>query len=453
MLCIFASNIYLPAVNSMAADLNTTVGAVSVGVSLFTIGLALGAIVWGPLADQVGRRPAYAAGLLICVLSSIGGALTSSFPILLIMRLLQGMSSSAGFTVGAGSISDIFEVEERGTAMGIFFSGQMLGPVLGTILGAILSEHLGWRWTFWIIVILAGAGFIVMTFMIPETLRVAVARKRQMPLKGLPYNFHLQPPPRFTFQNMNIIPVLPALRLPYVFIPMLNTSLGLGSYYAVNVAISVLLARDYHYSVSTIGMCYIAIGAGSITGALVGGIFAERSFLHRLQCTYDARDLEDIEAARAAGTEKRAPRPLALEDYPFEARLKFQLICAVILPLSVAGYGWAMYYRVHIAVPLVCEFFVGFSVISHFGVLSTYLVDTFTLWSSSMMALANMFRYLSAALWAGVIVMVMDAWGTQWAFTFLGFLCMVSTILTFVLYFNGQKWRRMYPPTMYLEAK
>ena len=73
-----------------------------------------------PAAD--GRRPVYLCTLPVFVLGSVGVASAQSIPSLLIWRFIQSMGASLGPVLGAAVIGDIFKLEERGRAMGIFFA-------------------------------------------------------------------------------------------------------------------------------------------------------------------------------------------------------------------------------------------------------------------------------------------------------------------------------------------
>ena len=75
-----------------------------------------------------GRRPAYLCALPILVIGSAGVASAQNIPSLLFWRFVQAMGASPGPALGAGVIGDIFKLEERGRAMGVFFSVSKLYP-------------------------------------------------------------------------------------------------------------------------------------------------------------------------------------------------------------------------------------------------------------------------------------------------------------------------------------
>lgn len=87
---------------------------------------------------------------------------------LIIMRMLSGGASSSVQAVGAGTIADIWEVKERGRAMGIFYLGPLCGPLFAPIIGGVLTEKFGWRSTQWFLVIYGGAVLVFLFVALPE---------------------------------------------------------------------------------------------------------------------------------------------------------------------------------------------------------------------------------------------------------------------------------------------
>lgn len=75
---------------------------------------------------------------------------------LLAFRFLAGCAGAAPLAVGGGTIADMISPEERGKYMALFSVGALIGPVLGPVAGGFLTEAAGWRWTFWLLVIIVG---------------------------------------------------------------------------------------------------------------------------------------------------------------------------------------------------------------------------------------------------------------------------------------------------------
>lgn len=93
-----------------------------------------------------GRRPIYLSSLPLLCIGSLAVGLARSIPELMVARVLQGLGSSVGLSVGAAVIGDIYKLDERGTAMGVFFGvGQFF------VLCCVRSiHHSPYRQFFWV---------------------------------------------------------------------------------------------------------------------------------------------------------------------------------------------------------------------------------------------------------------------------------------------------------------
>lgn len=100
----------------------------------------------------------------------------------MICRFICGLFASAPLTLAGGTISDIWDNNERGFAIALFAAAPYGGPVLGPIIGGFVGEKKGWRWMIWINMILA-ALVAVLTLTIPETFAPALLKKRAARLR------------------------------------------------------------------------------------------------------------------------------------------------------------------------------------------------------------------------------------------------------------------------------
>lgn len=86
----------------------------------------------------------------------IGCARANSIETLIVCRLFAGIGGSGCITLGAGVIADLFPREQRGMATSVWAMGPLIGPVIGPIAGGFLGMEAGWRWVFWLLLILGG---------------------------------------------------------------------------------------------------------------------------------------------------------------------------------------------------------------------------------------------------------------------------------------------------------
>jgi DHA1 family bicyclomycin/chloramphenicol resistance-like MFS transporter len=161
---------YLPACPTIAAELSCPVGTVQLTLAVFLLGLAAGQVLWGSLADRIGRRIPLLAGCLLFTLTSILCALTDSIELLLVARFVMGVAGSAGSVVPRAIVRDLFEEAEaaRFYALTMLIGG--LAPVVAPVLGGLLFEAAGWRPIFWSIAAIGAASFALTAALVPETL-------------------------------------------------------------------------------------------------------------------------------------------------------------------------------------------------------------------------------------------------------------------------------------------
>ena len=95
-------------------------------------------------------------------------AVSVNIAMLIIFRMLAGGAAASAQTVGAGTVADVWDVKERGRAIGIFFLGPLCGPLIAPIIGGALTDGFGWRSTQWFLAIYGGAVLLLLRFALPE---------------------------------------------------------------------------------------------------------------------------------------------------------------------------------------------------------------------------------------------------------------------------------------------
>lgn len=144
------------------------------------MGTAVGPAFLGPLSDIGGRKWVYVGAILMYAILNIGTALAINLPMLIIFSFLIGVAGSVALNNVAGTIADLFgDSDGAGQPMALFVASANIGPSLGSPIGEWIVDnpHMGWRWIYYINIIIGGAYALVMCFM-PETLpRIVIARE------------------------------------------------------------------------------------------------------------------------------------------------------------------------------------------------------------------------------------------------------------------------------------
>ena len=149
----------------LAADSTRVAGI----VTTYMLGLAVGTLVYGPLSDRTGRRPALYLGFLLYGVGALGAALAPSLSTILVARFLWGVGAAGPRTMVLSIIRDSYEGDELAKRMSTVFAVFILVPVLAPALGAGIVAVAPWRWVFWTCVVYVGAIALWAT-RLPETL-------------------------------------------------------------------------------------------------------------------------------------------------------------------------------------------------------------------------------------------------------------------------------------------
>ncbi len=104
----------------------------------------------GWLGNYFGRKKAYLWCLVLFTLASLGSGAAMSLPMLIAMRVLQGLAGGAMVPMSQAILLERFPREEHGKAMALFGVGVIFGPIIGPTLGGWITDTIGWRWVFYI---------------------------------------------------------------------------------------------------------------------------------------------------------------------------------------------------------------------------------------------------------------------------------------------------------------
>ena len=86
-------------------------------------------------------------------------------------------------TLVGGSLADLWRTEERGVPMAAFSAAPFLGPAVGPLVGGFVSDNLGWRWLYWVTLIISGVIYLLMVLTVPETYAPTLLARRAAKLR------------------------------------------------------------------------------------------------------------------------------------------------------------------------------------------------------------------------------------------------------------------------------
>jgi EmrB/QacA subfamily drug resistance transporter len=162
-------NISLPAVaRAFGVPLNGLVEWVIIAYLVTTTAVLLTA---GRLADMIGRKVVWIAGLILFTGSSALCGLAPSLVFLVSARALQGIGGALLMAISPAMLTTAFPASERGRALGINAINVALGTSAGPVLGGIITSAFSWRWIFYVNVPVGIIGLILTLRILKERLR------------------------------------------------------------------------------------------------------------------------------------------------------------------------------------------------------------------------------------------------------------------------------------------
>jgi EmrB/QacA subfamily drug resistance transporter len=118
--------------------------------SAYILAATISMPLWGRLADLYGRRTLYLAGLGIFLAGSVLSGLATSMTGLIVCRTVQGLGGGALIPLGMTIIADLYGLEQRARMQGYFSATWGLASIVGPLIGGFLTDHLSWRWVFFV---------------------------------------------------------------------------------------------------------------------------------------------------------------------------------------------------------------------------------------------------------------------------------------------------------------
>lgn len=304
--------------------------------------------------------------------------------------------------------------------MAAFSAAPFIGPAIGPLVGGFLSDAKGWRWLYWIQLILAAFVWILITFTVPETYAPTILAKRAKKLREQDKEY-------YTEQDLDLRPLGERMKMfllrPFqllfgeliVFLLSLYMSVLYGLLYMFFVAYPIIFQDGKGYSAGTTGLMFIPLAIGVVASAFCAPI-VNRQYLRISQ--------------------RHGGKP------PAEVRLIPMMISCWAIPIGLFIFAWTSYPRLSFWGPAIGGFPVGFGFIFLYNSANNYLVDSYQHQAASALAAKTFLR----SFWGAAVVLftaqMYDRLGYQWASSLLGFISLACCAIPFVFYYYGATIRR-----------
>ncbi|MDE2703384.1 MAG: multidrug effflux MFS transporter [Chloroflexota bacterium] len=164
-------DMFLPSIPDITAEFAADSATIRLAVTMYLLVSAGAALLFGPISDRFGRRPALIAGMLLYVLGGIVCWVSLSAPMLVGGRIVQGFGGGVGMAVASATVIDIYGRDRAARILAIMGVVMSLAPMLAPIVGGVYQETVGWRWVFGTLTLMGVALISVYLLWIPETNR------------------------------------------------------------------------------------------------------------------------------------------------------------------------------------------------------------------------------------------------------------------------------------------
>ncbi|GAA2089521.1 MFS transporter [Brevibacterium salitolerans] len=164
-----ATDLYLSAFPAMTLELATTATGVQLSLTTFLVGAGLGQVIFGPLSDRIGRRGPLLTGLVIYLLSSVAAAAAPTVEVLVVARLVQGLSGAAGMVLSRAIIADLARGAAAARALSAMMLVSAIAPISAPFLGSVLVGVIGWRGLLGIVAALGAVSIVFVLAFVKES--------------------------------------------------------------------------------------------------------------------------------------------------------------------------------------------------------------------------------------------------------------------------------------------
>lgn len=235
---------------TVASDLGITLPLAGLIVSVYALGVTFGAPVLTALTGRIERKPLLLGLMALFIIGNTAAALSRSYELLLVARVLAAFAHGVFFSVGATIAADLVPEDRRASAIAMMFMGLTVAIVTGVPIGTFIGQTFGWRATFWAVAGLGVVAFAGIAALLPNTLT-----------KAAPASL------------LDQVRVLGSGRLLLVFA---MTALGYGGTFVAFTFLASILQDITGFSESSVSLILVLYGIAIAIGNIAGGKIANR---------------------------------------------------------------------------------------------------------------------------------------------------------------------------------
>lgn len=235
---------------TIAADLGVNLPSAGLLVSLYALGVAIGAPVLTALTGRWNRKYVLLSLMALFVGGNILAWQAPTYESLIMARILTGLAHGVFFSIGSTIATSLVSKEKEASAIAIMFTGLTVALVTGVPLGTWIGQEFGWRATFLVVSGLGLVALIGSAILVPNNLKQSV--------------------PATIKEQLQVL-TQPRLLLVYAM-----TAVGYGGTFVAFTYLAPILQQVSGFAASSIGLIMLVYGVSVAVGNIWGGKLADR---------------------------------------------------------------------------------------------------------------------------------------------------------------------------------
>lgn len=241
---------------TVATDLNISIPSAGLLVSLYAIGVAIGAPILTALTGSIPRKKLLIWLMIVFIVGNGLASIAPGFATLVMARIITGLAHGVFFSIGSTIAASLVPPDKRASAISIMFTGLTVAIVTGVPFGTFIGQEFGWRATFIGVAVLGLIGLISGWILLPNNIEnektIAIKDQFKVVANG---------------------------RLLLAF---LMTTLGYGGTFVAFTYLSPILQKIMGLSESMVNVVLVLYGIAIAFGNLIGGKAANKNPLKAL---------------------------------------------------------------------------------------------------------------------------------------------------------------------------
>lgn len=237
-------------VPTIAQDLDVSLPSAGLLVSLYALGVAIGAPVLTAATGRWKRKSVLLTIMSLFVVGNLMAWMAPGYESLITARILTGLAHGVFFSIGSTIATSLVSKDKEASAIAIMFTGLTVALVTGVPLGTWIGQHFGWRATFMVV---AGLGLIALigsALLVPKNLKQA--------------------------EPASLIQQLRVLRQPRLLLVFAMTAVGYGGTFVAFTFLAPILEQVSGFESNSIGLIMLIYGVSVAVGNIWGGRLADR---------------------------------------------------------------------------------------------------------------------------------------------------------------------------------